>query len=417
MKTLLVHAGQLLTLAGPARARAGADMGRLGVIEDGAVLWEDGIILKTGTTSQLAADRAAKGAKILDAKGKVVLPGFVDSHSHPVFAAPRLKDFALRIKGLGYQEIADQGGGILSSVSKVRAATEEELRAGLLGWARRFLEHGTTTLEAKSGYGLNLESELKMLRVVRAAAEGTPLELVPTFLGAHAVPPEHDGRPGPFVDYLIREALPRVAEQGLAEFADVFCEEGYFPPAESEAYLLAAARSGLKLKVHADQLNRSGGSRLAAKLRAVTADHLDCAAPADMAALKKAGTVACLVPGSNFFLAKPYPPARALISAGVPVALATDFNPGTCPCWNMQAVVVLACTQMRMTVEEALTAATVNGAYAVGRGGRLGTLEPGRQADLTVMDVADYRELAYYFGANHCLTTIKKGAVAAARGE
>lgn len=398
-------------MAGPRHPRAGAEMSELGLVEDGAVLWEDGLIVKTGRSADLKKDSAAKNAEVIDAGGRVVLPGFVDSHSHPVFAAPRLKDFSLRIKGLSYQEIAGRGGGILSSVSGVRAAGENELAQLLLETCRRFLSHGTTTLEAKSGYGLTLESELKMLKVVRKAAQVTPLELVPTFLGAHAVPPEHDGKAGPYVDYLIREVLPRVKSEGLAEFADVFCEEGYFPPPETEAYLVAAERSGLKLKLHADQLNRSGGSKLAAKFRAVTADHLDCATAADMTALQKSGTVACLVPGSNFFLSRPYPPARALIGAGVPVALATDFNPGTCPCWNMQAILSIACTQMKMSPEEALVAATVNGAFAVGRGARLGRIEPGCQADLTVMAVKDYRELAYYFGANHCAMTVKKGTV------
>lgn len=280
----------------------------------------------------------------------------------------------------------------------------------LLAAARRFLECGTTTIEAKTGYGLDKDSELKALRVIRHVSAGTPLEIVPTFLGAHAVPPEYAGRSGEYLDMLIRDVLPVVREQKLARFVDAFCEKGYFAAEESERFLSAGARAGLGVKVHAEQLSRSGGALLAGRLKAVSADHLDNAADDDLGVLREAGTIACLVPGSNHFLGQgAYPPARRILDAGVPVALATDFNPGTCPCWNMQEVISLAAFRMKMTPEEALSAATINGAYAVGLGKTHGSLEPGKSADILVLDCEDYREIPYWFGANLVRSVYKGG--------
>jgi imidazolonepropionase len=369
---LIRNCSQLLTLRGDS----------LGIIRRGAVLTEGANIVAVGTERALM--RRAKRAKEIDARGCVVMPGFVDSHSHPVFAASRVEEFERRIRGAKYD-----GSGILNSARKLRQTSETQLLKNLRGWATQFLRHGTTTLEAKSGYGLTLESELKMLRVIRKAG------LVSTFL-AHA----KDGSRW-------EEMIPAAAK--LAEFCDVFCDRVAFTVPESRRILMAAKRAGLKLKIHADQLSHTGGARLAAELGAVSADHLECATEADARALKKAGVVATLLPGVAFHVGTKYPPARMLIDAGVTVALATDFNPGTCPCLNMQLVIAIACSQLRMTPAEAIRAATINGARALCRGDRLGSLEAGKQADIIVLDVADYRELPYYFGVNHCRLVVKKG--------
>lgn len=412
MKYLVLNAGTLLTLQGPDRPRSGPEMKSLGLVRDGVVLVQDGKVLAAGLRDLVMRHPEAERARILDAGGRLVMPGFVDSHAHPVFAAPRLKDFVLRLDGKGCREIAADGGGILSSVDAVRGATESQLCRNLSEWASRFIECGTTVLEAKSGYGLDLDSELKMLRAVRGAAETTVLELVPTFLGAHAVPAEFREHPERYVDALCSDMIPAVARAGLARFVDAFCERGYFSEKDAERVLAAGMRAGLRPKLHAEQLSRSGGARLAARLNAVSADHLDRAEAEDIEALRGAGVVAALLPAANYFLAAQYPDARRFIDSGVPVALATDFNPGTSPCWNMQMVLSLACTQMRMSPEEALTAATINGAHALGLGKTHGSLEPGKQADLIVAEVEDYRELPYYFGANLVRMVMKKGSVA-----
>lgn len=409
MKSLIVNASELLTMTGPAAPRRGKEMSRLGLIRDGAVLVDEGLIVAAGLREVVLAHPKAKGARTIDAGGRVVLPGFVDSHAHPVFAAPRLKDFEARAQGRSYAEIAASGGGILSSVAAVRGATLEALAEGLKRRAADFLACGTTTLEAKSGYGLDPDNELKLLRAVRLAAEKTPLELVPTFLGAHAVPGELRGRREDYVRRVCEEMVPAVAKEGLARFIDVFCEDGYFTAEQSQRILEAGAKAGLKAKIHAEQLCRSGGCTVGLKAAAVSIDHLDCAEEEDMAALAQGPSVACLVPGSNYFLDKPYPPARRLIDAGAAVALATDFNPGTCPCWDMRMIISIACTQMKMTPAEALVAATVNGAWALGLGKTHGALEPGLQADILCYDAEDHREIAYYFGAPSVRWVMKKG--------
>lgn len=411
VKQLIVNAN-LLTFAGPVGPRAGKEMDSVGLVRGGALLMDAGKIVAAGSPEFVLGHPDAKKGLIRDAGGKVLMPGFVDSHTHPVFAAPRLRDFELRVRGKSYEEIAAAGGGIVASVAGVRGATERELSERLVARGKAFIACGTTTIEAKTGYGLDKDSELKALRAMRHANAGGPLELIPTFLGAHAVPPEYRGRNGDYLDHLIAEVLPVVASEKLARFADAFCEKGYFSPEESARFLLAAARAGLRPKVHAEQLSRTGGARVAAELGAVSADHLDCADGDDLALLRRAGTIAVLAPGSNHFLGLPhYPPARRILAAGVPVALATDFNPGSCPCWNMQEIVSIACFRMRMTPEEALCAATINGAWAAGSGKTHGSLEPGKAADAILLDCEDFREIPYWFGANLVTAVYKAGAL------
>ncbi len=417
MSDLIVNASQLLTMAGPDRARHGQEMRSVGLVREGAVLIDDGKILAAGLRDLVQAHELAAKARIIDVGGKVVFPGFVDSHTHPVFAGPRLKDFESRLQGKTYADIASDGGGILSTVDGVRGATLNALTDSLRFRAGRFLECGTTTIEAKSGYGLDLINELKMLRAIKAADETGPLEFVATFLGAHALPGEmkHD-REG-YIRRVCEEMIPAVSQEKLATFVDIFCEKGFFTIEESQRIFEVAARAGLKPKIHAEQLTRSASIPMALRSGAVSADHLDCLDDSDLALLSIAGTVATLVPGSNYFLNKSYPPARRLIDAGAAVALATDFNPGSCPCWDMRMIMSIACTQMRMTPEEALVAATINGAAALGLQKSHGSLEPGKVADLVCYEAEDYRELPYYFGASQVVWTIKRGVMVHSRHE
>lgn len=409
MATLFTGIKQLLTFAGDKAPRAGAAMREIGLVKNAAVLVENGLIEAAGPRASVGRHRLAKKAKVVEAGG-VCLPGFVDSHTHLVFAEPRLKDFSMRTAGASYAEIKAAGGGIVSSIGAVRRQALKPMAAQLARRAARFLECGTTTAEVKSGYGLSLDSELKILRAVRDAKKLTPLELLPTLLAAHSVPPEFAGDAQKYLDHVIAEILPRAAAEKLAVFADIFCEKGYFTPEQTSAYLKEAARLGLRPKVHSEQLSNYGGTRAGAAAGAVSADHADHVFAEDIAAMRDAGTIATLLPASNYYLGlSKYPPARELIGEGVPVALATDFNPGTCPCWNMQFVLSVACTHCAMTPEEALCAATVNGAWALGLGDTRGAVMPGMQADLAFFDAGDYRELCYYFGASQCSMTVKKG--------
>ncbi len=412
MAILVLNASQLLTMAGSESPRRGREKGSLGLLRDGAVLIDEGKILAAGPRERVLAHDKAKGARTVSAGGGVVTPGFVDAHTHPVFAAPRLDDFEGRLSGATYADLAARGGGILSTVNGVRGATESDLAADLRRRVPDFLACGTTTIEAKSGYGLDADNELKMLRVLKTVAARGPLEIVPTLLGAHAVPPELKGRKAEYVDRVCAEMIPCAAAEGLAKFVDVFCEEGYFDLLDLERVAAAAAQAGLGLKVHSEQLSRLGSLPAALKLKAVSVDHLDHADEACFPDLAASGSVACLVPGSNYFLAKPYPPARRLLDAGAAVALATDFNPGTCPCWDMRTIVSIACTQMRMTPAEALVSATINGAHAAGLGATHGSLEAGKAADLVCHDAEDWRELAYWFGAPRIRWTMKRGEIA-----
>ncbi|MBN2431420.1 MAG: imidazolonepropionase [Acidobacteria bacterium] len=408
----ILHIHQLLTMAGPARPRVGAEMNGLGLIADGAVILGDGRIRWVGPSSAVPDDLRRQCDRIVDLAGRplVVLPGFVDSHAHPAFAGTREEEYELRIRGATYEEIAARGGGILNSARRVAQASREQITANILHYAPLFLAHGTTTIEAKSGYGLSVDGELKLLRAIRDAGAHTPLEMVPTFLGAHAYPAEYRDDHRGYLNLIIHDMLPRVAAEKLAVFCDVFCDRGFFSVAETAEILEAAARFGLRPKIHADELAPFGAAELAARLNAVGADHLEKISPAGIRAMADQRTVAGLLPGTAFNLAlEHYPPARALIDGGVPVALATDFNPGSCFTLNMQLILAIACTQMKMSPAEALTAATINGAHALDQGDRLGSLEPGKAADLAVMDCADYRIIPYFFGVNHCVETIKGG--------
>src|SRR5437016_8606169 len=327
------------------------------------------------------------------------MPGFVDSHAHPVFAGDRVDEFEMRTQGATYEQIAERGGGIRSTVRKTRAASEEELLTQAKKHAAWFLKGGTTTVEAKSGYGLTMDDELKILRVIRRLNKETPVEFVPTFLGAHSIPDEFRNAPEQYVALVIHKMLPRVVEEQLAESCDVFCERGYFDITESEKVLRAAQEYGLRLRMHVDQLTNSGGAFLAARLRAATADHLEQVNAAEIAALAEAGVQPVLLPGSVYSLGKTrYPPAREMIEAGLAAVLATDFNPGSSPTPSMPMILSLACTQMKMSPAEAITAATINAAYSLSRGDKIGSLEAGKLANIGVFDCEDYRELAYWFG-------------------
>jgi imidazolonepropionase len=397
----VINCSQLVTLAGPARARVGAEMRELSVFEDGAMLVRGGRVERVGARAEVEPSVEA-GAEVLDAGGRVLLPGFVDAHAHPVFAGNRADEFERRAEGQTYQEIAAAGGGIRSTVRRTRAASETELVASARGRERWFLRTGTTTVEAKSGYGLSVEDELKMLRAVRRLDGGGALRYVPTFLGAHEVPDEYRGRREEYVDLVVGEMLPRVASEGLAEFCDVFCEERVFTTEESRRILTEARARGLGLRVHADQLSLSGGALLAAELKAATADHLEHTDAVGIRALKAAGVQPVLLPGSVYALgSRQYPAARAMIEAGLAVVLATDFNPGSSPTPSMTMILSLASTHLKMTPAEAVTAATVNAAYSLRRGAEIGTLEAGKRADFVLHDCEDYRELSYFFGVEH----------------
>ncbi len=414
---LIVNASQLVTLSGAARARTGAEMRQLAIIENGALLARDGLIVATGATPEVAS-QASPSCEIIDANHCVVMPGFVDAHTHPVFAGTREDEYEMRASGLTYQEIAARGGGIRATVRKTRAASEDELFEMALPRISWLLGHGTTTVEAKSGYGLSLADELKILRVIRRLNDETPLELVATFLGAHEIPDEYRNPDDAmasreaYIRLLMDEMLPRVASEKLAEFCDVFCESHVFNVEESRRISTKAKKLGFALRFHADQLTQSGGSLLAAELQAATADHIEWIDEAGIEALRRAQVTAVLLPGAvfNLGLAR-YAPARKLIEAGVRVVLATDFNPGSSPTPSMQMILSIACTQMKMTPAEALTAATINAAYSLNRGSRIGSLERGKQADLVIYDVQDYRQIPYLFGINHATLVIKKGRV------
>jgi imidazolonepropionase len=398
MRSLAVlHASHLVTLAGPKRPRVGCEMSELAIIHDGGMLIRDGKIDILGPSDEI--EKNAHGSEIVDARGRVVLPGFVDAHTHLVFAGNRLDDFERRARGETYEQIAKAGGGIWSTVAKTRAASVADLFTQAQKHAIWFLKSGTTTAEAKSGYGLTVEDELKILRVTRRLNQETPLEVVPTFLGAHAIPREDRESPERYVDLVINEMLPRVAKENLAEFCDVFCERGYFDLEQSREILIAAKKLGLNLRIHADQLTNSGGAKLAAELKATTADHLEKTEGQGIAAMKSAGVQPVLLPGSVYGLGSTrYPRAREMIEAGLAVVIATDFNPGSSPSPSMPMMLSLACTQMKMTPAEAIAASTINAAYSLNRGDKIGSLEIGKLANFAIFDCEDYRELAYWFG-------------------
>lgn len=411
---LLVNIGQLLTLrSGTAGPRRGTSLSDLGIIEDGAVLCIGGKIVSLGETKDALRDpwlrKNRKRVVEIDCGGGVVLPGFVDSHTHPVFAEPRLIDFEKRISGASYEEIAEAGGGIRSSIEGVRKASTVFLANKVRSAFENLAKHGTTTVEAKSGYGLSLESELKSLQAIQVAARQWPGAVVPTFLGAHVVPPEYLGRSRDYVELVCNEMIPAVAKTKLASFVDVFCDHGAFSTKETAEIFTAAAQNKLAVRAHMGQLSET---RIDSFLRfdPASLDHMDYVNEADLPALAKSETVATLVPGANYFLGlKRYPEARQLIDSGVAVALATDYNPGTSPTVSMPMAMSLACTHMKMSPSEAITAATINGAWALRLADRKGSIDQGKDADMTVFDVRDYREIAYWFGENRCVLTVIQG--------
>lgn len=372
----------------------------------------DGVIAAIGHSDEIAR-ALPNDMEMIEARGRLVLPGFVDAHAHPVFGGSRVDEFEMRAQGASYEEIAASGGGIRSTVRKTRAASEADLLAQAQKHASWFLHSGTTTVEAKSGYGLSLVDELKMLRVIRRLNETTALEFVPTFLGAHAIPEEFGDRPGQYVDCVVKEMLPEVVRQKLAEYCDIFHEAGYFDAEATRRVLGAGKAAGLKLRMHADQLTNSGGAALAAELGAITADHLEQTEGEGIAAMESAGVQPILLPASVYALGKRrYPKARAMIDAGLAIVLATDFNPGSSPTPSIPMVLSLASTQMKMTPAEAITATTINAAYSLDRGDRIGSLEVGKRADFTIFNCADYREIAYWFGVSQVESVYAKGECA-----
>jgi imidazolonepropionase len=412
---LITGASQLLTLRGGNSPRRGTSLSKLGIFKGGAMLLRDGRITAVGTLAQIEARRESRRAEKIDVAGRVVLPGFVDSHTHLIHAASRVEEYELKIQGASYEEVADKGGGILNSVKRLRAATGEALRTRALAALQEFASYGTTTIEAKSGYGLDVASELKILSLQNELATAQPIEIVSTFLGAHVVPAEFRQRPsGPqeYIRLLIDRLLPEVVGNSLAEFCDVFCDRGAFTREQSREILTEAKAHGLTPRLHAEQLCHSGATQLAVTLGAASCDHLEQIAAADIRSLAKSQTVATLLPGCDFHLGwKQHAPARKLIDAGAIVALATDYNPGTSPTVSMPMILSLACTQLRMTPAEAITAATINAAFSLRRQELIGSLEPGKQADLAVFEVEDYREIPYHFGMNRCWMTIKRGEI------
>jgi imidazolonepropionase len=405
----VINCSQVVTLAGPARPRVGAELRELGIVAGGGLFIRNGLIDRVGTVAEIEAVIDAD-TEVVDAGGRVLLPGFVDAHTHPVFAGTRVDEFEERSRGATYEEIATRGGGIQSTVNRTRAASVDGLVAAGRRYANWFLRGGTTTIEAKSGYGLSLEDELKLLRAIKRLDSETPLRYVPTFLGAHSVPQEYRARRDEYVSLIVDEMLPQVAQQKLAEYCDVFCEEKVFTTDESWKILSAARCHGLGLRMHADQLSLSGGAKLAAELGTVTADHLEHTDAEGIEALRRARVQPVLLPGSVYALGSSrYPAAREMIDAGLAVILATDFNPGSSPTPSMTMILSLAATHMKMTPAEAITAATINAAYSLNRGAQLGSLEAGKIADFVIHDCEDYRELAYFFGLEHAWRVYVQG--------
>ena len=410
---LLANIGQLLTLRGAAGPRRGLELGEVGLIEDAAVLCGGGQIIAAGKQREVLGHlwlrKNKRKLREIDCNGGIVLPGLIDCHTHPVFTHPRLVDFEKRIAGATYEEILAAGGGIRSSLAGVRQATRTELSAKVLEALQAMLAHGTSTVEAKSGYGLTAEDEIKSLEAIRDAARRWPGTVIPTLLAAHVVPPEYAGKADDYVDLVCEQIIPQVARKRLASYVDVFCERGAFTLPQSEKILSTALRHGLQTRAHVCQFTASELPGLLAHEPA-SLDHMDCVREEDVADLAKRDTVAVLLPGANYFLGhKEYPHARRLIDAGVAVALATDYNPGTSPTPSLPFVVSAACTHMKMTPAEAIAATTINAAHALRLHDRKGSVEPGKDADLAVFDVTDHREIAYWFAWNRCVQMIVYG--------
>ncbi|HLH09469.1 MAG TPA: imidazolonepropionase [Terriglobales bacterium] len=410
---LLTNIRQLISLRGPVSPRRGRELSELGIIEDAAVLCVGGKIVSVGSRREAQRDawiqRNRHRIRTVDCRGGVVLPGFVDSHTHPVFTEARLVDFEKRISGASYEGIAEAGGGIRSSLNGVRESSRKELSDHVLSALRRMSASGTTTVEAKSGYGLSMESEIKSLEAIRDAARQWPGTVVPTLLGAHVIPPEFRDRREDYVALICEKMIPEAARRKLAEYVDVFCERGAFAVQETQGILASAKHHGLATRVHICQLSEARLGDLA-QFQPHSYDHMDFVTEVDLADLAKMNAVATLLPAANYFLGlQKYPPARNLIDAGVAVALATDYNPGSSPTTNMPFVLSIACTHMKMSPAEVITATTCNGACALRLQNRKGSIEPGKDADLAVFAVRDYREIAYWVAADLCSGTIAGG--------
>ena len=406
MSTLLIHNVGLLATPLGHSARRGAEQGDIQLLRDAWVLVEDGMIAAVGAgTPAPAADTA------LDAGGHLVTPGLVDAHTHLIFGGWRQNELGLKLHGVTYLEILARGGGILSTVTATRNATEQELFGKASAALDEMLDLGVTTVEAKSGYGLDTETELKQLRVIRELREKHPCDLAATFLGAHAVPAEYKNDREAYIRLLCEEMIPAVARENLARFCDVFCETGVFSAEESRRILEAGKRYGLIPKIHADEIDPIGGSELTAEVGAISAEHLIVCPPAGIAAMAEAGTVACCLPATSFYLGSTFAPVRDMVNAGVPVAMASDFNPGSCPSLNLQFVMNLGCLKYRLTPEEVLTAVTLNAAAAIDMADRIGSVEPGKQGDLVIWDAPDLDYICYRMGSNLAQTVVKKGQV------
>jgi len=411
MSILITGLDQIITFKKTTVPLTGRAMRDINIIKSGAILIDEKKIVAIGKEREMKKHKLVKNAKHIKMRG-VALPGFVDSHTHAIFAEPRLRDFSLRVSGSSYQEIKTAGGGIISSIKALRKQSPIEMEKQLLGRAKKFLEYGTTTAEVKTGYGLDFKYEVKMLEVLKKAAQKTSLEMPATLLSAHSVPPEFKGNTKKYLEFIIAEILPFVAKKKLAIFVDIFCEKGYFGAKESFAYLSQAKKFGFIGKIHAEQLSSFGGIAAGVCAGAISADHADYANLADIKVAAQTGMILTLLPASNFYLGiSKYPNARKMIDLGVAIALATDFNPGTSPCWNMQEVLSLASINMGMTPEESIVASTINGAYALNMADKTGSLEVGKQADIAIFDAEDYREISYYFGGNLNLMTVKKGKI------
>ncbi len=405
-KMLITNIGMLATPKGFA-AKSGKEQGEIEILKNAWVLLEDGMIAKVGT----GKPESAEGAEIIDAEGNLVTPGLVDAHTHLIFGGWRQNELGMKLHGASYLDIAAQGGGILSTLTATHAASEEELYDKAYEALDEMMQLGVTTAEAKSGYGLDTENELKQLRVIRALQEKHPMDVVSTFLGAHAIPKEYKSDKDEFVRILCEEMIPAVAEQELAKFCDVFCETGFFTAEDSRKILEVGKKYGMIPKIHADEIEPIGGSQLTCEVGAISAEHLIICPPEGIAAMAKGGTIACCLPATSFYLGATYAPARDMVNAGVPVAMASDFNPGSCPCLNLQLVINLGCLKYKLTPEEVLTAVTLNAAAAIDMADKVGSVEEGKQGDLVIWKAPDLDYICYRMGSNLVKTVIKKGTV------
>ena len=407
MKKLLVKNIGLLATPEGKSAHCGEEQGRIKFLKDAWVLIEDGVIASVGA----GAVPACEGAEVVDAGGNLVTPGLVDAHTHLIFGGWRQNELGLKLHGASYLDIQNAGGGIQSTTNATRRATEQELADKAEKALNEMLRFGSTTVEAKSGYGLATEHELKALQVIRDLDERHPIDLVATFMGAHLVPAEYKANREEYVRLVCEEMIPRVKEQGIAKFCDVFCEADTFTVEESRQVLEAGLKYGLRPKIHADEIEAIGGSQLAGEIGAISAEHLIVCPPEGIESMAKGGVIACLLPATSFNLGAVFAPARAMVSAGVPVAMATDFNPGSCPCLNMQFVINLGCLKYRLTPEEVLTAVTLNGAAAIDMADTVGSVEAGKLGDLVIWDAPDLDYICYRVGSNLARTVIKRGRI------